>query len=45
MHILIIDDNEELMYALQQLLRDAHYHVDTAATLREGEECVNQKKI
>lgn len=44
MHILIIDDNEELMYALQQLLRDAHYHVDTAVTLGEGEECLSQKK-
>ncbi len=44
MHLLIIDDNEELLYALQQLLIDAHYHVDIAKTLREGDECITQKK-
>lgn len=44
MHILIIDDNEELLYALQQLLRDAHYHVDIAKTLREGDERIGEKK-
>lgn len=44
MHILIIDDNEELLYGLQQLLRDAHYHVDVAKTLAEGKESIDQKK-
>lgn len=44
MHILIIDDNEELLYGLQQLLRDAHYHVDVAKTLVEGKESIDQKK-
>lgn len=44
MHILIIDDNEELLYALKQLLRDAHYHVDGAKTLSEGEQNIAQKK-
>lgn len=44
MHLLIIDDNEELLYALQQLLIDAHYHVDIAKTLGEGDECITQKK-
>lgn len=44
MHILIIDDNEELLYALQQLLNDAAYHVDIAETLRKGETCISQKK-
>lgn len=44
MHLLIIDDNEELLYALQQLLKNAHYHVDIAKTLSEGEERISQKK-
>ncbi|MDO9208764.1 MAG: response regulator transcription factor [Sulfuricurvum sp.] len=44
MHILIIDDNEELLYGLQQLLKDAHYHVDVAKTLAEGKESIDQKK-
>ena len=44
MHILIIDDNEELLYGLQQLLRDAHYRVDVAKTLAEGKESIDQKK-
>jgi len=44
LHLLIIDDNEELLYALRQLLRDAHYHVDIATTLSEGENHINQKK-
>jgi DNA-binding response OmpR family regulator len=45
MHLLIIDDNEELLYALQQLLIDAHYHVDIAKTLLEGDECITQKNM
>lgn len=44
MHILIIDDNEELLYALQHLLKDALYHVDVATTLGEGTNAINQKK-
>ncbi|MDD2828332.1 MAG: response regulator transcription factor [Sulfuricurvum sp.] len=44
MHLLIIDDNEELLYALQQLLRDAQYHVDVATTLADGKECIDEKK-
>ncbi len=44
MHLLIIDDNEELLYALQRLLKDAQYHVDIATTLREGAKAINQKK-
>jgi DNA-binding response OmpR family regulator len=44
MHLLIIDDNEELLYALQQLLRDAQYHVDVATTMLEGAKSIDQKK-
>jgi len=44
MHILIIDDNEELLFALRQLLSDAAYHVDIAETLRKGETSISQKK-
>jgi DNA-binding response OmpR family regulator len=43
-HILIIDDNAELLYALQQLLKDAHYYVDVAETLAGGAHCVAEKK-
>jgi len=43
-HILIIDDNEELLYALQKLLKDAHYHVDAATNLHQGKMCIDQKK-
>lgn len=43
MHLLIIDDNEELLYGLQQLLRDAHYHVDVAMSLAEGEKWIFTK--
>ncbi len=44
MHLLIIDDNEELLYALQQLLRDAQYHVDVATTIVDGANSIDQKK-
>lgn len=44
MHLLIIDDNEELLYGLQQLLKDAHYRVDIATTLCEGSNSIDQKK-
>ena len=44
MHLLIIDDNEELLYALQQLLRDAQYHVDVATTMLEGANSIDKKK-
>ncbi len=43
MHILIIDDNEELLYGLQKLLQDAHYYVDIAVTLTQGSEKLSTK--
>lgn len=44
MHLLIIEDNEELLHGLKQLLRDAHYHVDVALTLLQGREKIDEKK-
>lgn len=44
LHILIIDDNEELLYVLQQLLKDAHYHVDISKNLTHAEKCIHIKK-
>lgn len=44
MHLLIIDDNEELLFALQRLLKDAQYHVDVATTLLEGGRSIDEKK-
>ncbi|MCX6074241.1 MAG: response regulator transcription factor [Campylobacterales bacterium] len=43
MHLLIIDDNEELLYGLQQLLEDARYYVDVAVTLTQGWEKISNK--
>ena len=43
MHLLIIDDNEELLYGLQQLLQDAHYYVDVVVTLTQGWERISNK--
>lgn len=41
--MLIIDDNEELLYGLQQLLQDAHYYIDVAMTLTQGWEKISNK--
>lgn len=44
MHLLIIDDNEELLYVLQKVLKDANYHIDVAATLLAGKKSISEKK-
>lgn len=44
MHIIIIDDNEELLYVVQKLLKDAHYNTDIATTLCAAEKCISEKK-
>ncbi len=44
MYILIIDDNEELLYALEQLLKDTNYHVDVAKNIHDGEYSIYEKK-
>lgn len=43
MHLLVIDDNESLLYALEKLLAETHYHVDLADTVQAGEEKISQK--
>lgn len=44
MYILIIDDNEELLYALEQLLKNTNYHVDIAKNIHDGEYNIYEKK-
>jgi len=44
MHLLIIDDNEALLYALQTLLKSSGYHVDVAKSSQEGKNAIDTKK-
>lgn len=44
MHLLIIDDNQDLLYALKRLLNDSNYHVDVAENLHIGYKSVSEKK-
>lgn len=44
MHILVIDDNKNLLYALQQLLKDSNYHVNVAESLAQGQEHIDLQK-
>lgn len=44
MHLLIIDDNEELIFVLKKLLTDANYHIDIATTLLGGKKFIEEKK-
>jgi DNA-binding response OmpR family regulator len=44
MHLLVIDDNEELVYALQILLKTSGYHVDVAKNCQEGKSALHTKK-
>jgi len=43
MHILVVDDNKELSYGLKKLLRDAKFHVDTALSINDAQEYVDEK--
>jgi len=43
MHILIIDDNEELVFGLKKLLMDANFSVQVAYTLEEGNAALEQQ--
>lgn len=43
MHILIIDDNEELVFGLKKLLIDANFSVQVAYTLEEGNGALEQQ--
>lgn len=44
MYLLIVDDNRELLYVLEQLLKENRYHVDTAADLASAFEQIDIKK-
>jgi DNA-binding response OmpR family regulator len=37
MHILVVDDNQEILLGLKKLLKDAVFYVQTASTLHEAE--------
>jgi len=42
MNILIIDDNEEILFGIEKLLKASHYHSHTASTLSLAEETLSQ---
>jgi DNA-binding response OmpR family regulator len=43
MHILIIDDNEEIILGLEKLLKDAKFYIQTASTLHDAQKRVNEQ--
>lgn len=43
MHILIVDDNQEILLGLTKLLKDAGLHTDTASTLHEAGEKISEQ--
>lgn len=43
MHILIIDDNKELLFGLEKLFNEAHFSTTIAANLAEGEKALAQQ--
>ena len=40
MHILIIDDNQEILFGLEKLLKEAHFNTHTASTLELGKKAL-----
>lgn len=44
MHILIIDDNQEILFALEKLLREANFNTLTAATLNLAKERLEEQE-
>ncbi len=44
MKILIIDDNQEILFGVEKLLKASHYHTDTALTLTLAEEALAQRE-
>ncbi len=44
MHILIIDDNKELLYGLKKLLKDAKFDIHLATNIEEAEEIINKQR-
>jgi DNA-binding response OmpR family regulator len=45
MHILIIDDNQEILFGVEKLLNDAHYQTQTATTLALAEEALSRHQF
>ncbi len=43
MHILIIDDNQEILFGLRKLLEEAGFEVHTASSLHEAKEIINRQ--
>ncbi len=43
MHILIIDDNQEILFGLRKLLEEAQFEVHTASSLFEAKEAINKQ--
>ncbi|MBU1668919.1 response regulator transcription factor [bacterium] len=41
MHILIIDDNQELLFGLEKLLNESSFTTHTASTLKEGQKAID----
>ncbi len=44
MHILIIDDNKELLHGLKKLLKDAKFDIHLATNIEEAEEVINRQR-
>ena len=43
MHILIIDDNQELVFGLKKLLQESSYHMHVAYSLKEGTDVLEKQ--
>jgi DNA-binding response OmpR family regulator len=44
MNILIIDDNQEILFGLKKLLKDAKFNTDTASNIKEGKKVLAQQE-
>jgi len=42
MNILIVDDNQEILFGLEKLLNDADFHTNTASTLKEAKKVLEE---
>lgn len=42
MNILLVDDNQEILFGLEKLLNEAHFDTDRASTLAEAKEALEQ---
>ncbi len=44
LHILIVDDNKEILYSLEQILKKERFYVDKACNVKEAKEKVDEKE-